>query len=669
MVHRNSLNVDQPHHNKHNHLHLCFCASSHDATYHLVATRAHEPINHSHRERYLDFTAVSQSTKSRVCCSFMDGLDYGVGSSDLTFHPSTMVHDSVSDGKLSVFVAFHPCYTKSTNYQSRYATEPPKPLLMLQMRTVVTLSNNMGSCELEGMPPELQIEILSLSSSLDSLYNLIRASPRYYQVFLTMRETVLYQVICRLIGLKVLPDAIFLARCSQLPRARARLDLASTIEKIAEYQEHQQNFSHNTPVGFSTLIRLCQLQPTIEYHLESLGDDALKCLGNCTQALRTGVIRTNSKARGECTGKESDLLSTTEKARLRRALYRIELYGLLFYQTPTFSFQTQRISGQEQERIFLSKFPPWEVEEMASIWYYFHLRLGECFDHVEDKFVQLVLTNGASSTYDKSEENYEALTEQAKAQRGCHYDTNFSKKFMHSQMDDFFALDGFGRHKFFTCYGKRDGHGECMEYIFALGLRDLRQFLELEDDKDKKSKEKKWQDEMLQMRTVLTLFDKATPQRTFAKAYSVYTANIARRVTEWPEAQTYEPDDVSLSSPSAGYRWARKTFDRTSSFPCRHRGGLRSLGYVFWDQERLDASGVFTQQYDPAKFTPYSHSARTTNARPKNRFKKIVDHCHDAKAGQRKYQPSAELRLKKLIDERVWGRARKTMEKYLSGHR
>ena len=521
----------------------------------------------------------------------MDGLDYGVGISDLIVLRSTLVPDSVSDGKLSVFAALHPCYTKSTNYQSRYATEPPKPLLMLQMRTVVTLSNNMGSCELEGMPPELQIEILSLSSSLKSLYNLIRASPRYYQVFLPSRETLLNQVIRRLIGSEVLPDAVFLARCSKLPRAR--LDHASTIEKIAEYQKHLQNFSSSNPVKFSTLIRLCQFQPTVEYHLETLGSKALNCLGDCTQALRTGVMTTNSKVRGERTGKEPDPLSTTEKARLRRALYRIELYGLLFYQTPTFSIQTQRIPGQEQERMFLSKFSPWEVEEMASIWYYFHLRLGECFDHVEDKFIQLVLTNGPSSIYDKSEENHEALAEQAKAQRACHYDANFAKNFMHSEMDNFFALDGFGHHKFFTCYGKRDGHGEFMEYMFALGLRVLRQFFEFEDDKDKKSKEK---DEILQMRTVLTLFDKATPQRTFAKAYSVYTANIARRVTEWPEAQSYDPDDVSLSSPSAGYRWARKTFDRTSSFPCRHRGGLRSLGYVFWDQERLDASGVFTQQ-------------------------------------------------------------------------
>ena len=540
----------------------------------------------------MDFTHVGQPTNSRVCSKFMDGLDNGIGFSDLNFLPSANSHDSVSDRKL--FVTLPPFYTKSINYQSRYATEPPKPLLLLQMLTVVTLSNNMGSCELEGIPPELQIEILSLSSSLDSLYNLIRASPQYYQVFLTMRETLLYQVICRLIGLEVLPDAIFLARCSQLPRAR--LDLASTIEKMAEYQEHQQNFSHNTPVGFPTLIRLCQLQPTIEYHLESLGDNALKCLENCTQALRTGVFTTTRKTRGERTGKEPDPLSTTEKARLRRALYRIELYGLLFYQTPTFSIQTQRISGQEQERIFLSKLPPWEVEEMAFIWYYFHLRLGECFDHVEDKFIQLVLTNGPSSTYDKSEENYEALAEQAKAQRGCHYDSTFTKKFVHSEMDDFFALAGFGDHRFFTCYGKRVGHGECMEYMFALGLRILRQLFELEDDKEKKSKEKKLQDEILQMRTVVTLFDKATPQRTFAKAYGVYTANIARRVTEWPEAQSYDPDDVSLSSPSAGYRWARKAFDRTSSFPCRHRGGLRSLGYVFWDQERLDASGVFTQQ-------------------------------------------------------------------------
>ena len=80
------------------------------------------------------------------------------------------------------------------------------------------------------------------------------------------------------------------------------------------------------------------------------------------------------------------------------------------------------------------------------------------------------------------------------------------------------------------------------------------------------------------------------------------------------------------------------------------------------------------QEYSPSSKTPIIllHSliqyAQLTPDK-KKRFKKIVDHCHEAKAGQRKYQPSAELRLKKLVDERVWGRARTTMEKYLSGNR
>ena len=131
MVRPYPLTVDQSHHDKYSHLQLCCAASSHGAKYQLDATRSHEPINHSHRERYLDFTAVSQSTNSRVCSKFMDGLDYGVGSSDLNFYPSTIVHDSVSNGKLPVFVALHPCCTKSTIYQSSYTRDLPRPLLIV----------------------------------------------------------------------------------------------------------------------------------------------------------------------------------------------------------------------------------------------------------------------------------------------------------------------------------------------------------------------------------------------------------------------------------------------------------------------------------------------------------------------------------------------------------
>lgn len=49
------------------------------------------------------------------------------------------------------------------------------------------------------------------------------------------------------------------------------------------------------------------------------------------------------------------------------------------------------------------------------------------------------------------------------------------------------------------------------------------------------------------------------------------------------------------------------------------------------------------------------------------RLKKIVKHCHSARAGQRNHQPSAELRIKTLLDERIWAKARETMVEYLHG--
>lgn len=48
-----------------------------------------------------------------------------------------------------------------------------------------------------------------------------------------------------------------------------------------------------------------------------------------------------------------------------------------------------------------------------------------------------------------------------------------------------------------------------------------------------------------------------------------------------------------------------------------------------------------------------------------SRLKKIIKHCYSARAGQRKHQPSAELRIKSLLDERIWAKARETMAEYL----
>ncbi len=65
------------------------------------------------------------------------------------------------------------------------------------------------------------MHILLDVSSIQDLFSLIRASPRYYQVFLTAREKILITVVERDVGPELLRDAIYAARACLLDPRRS----------------------------------------------------------------------------------------------------------------------------------------------------------------------------------------------------------------------------------------------------------------------------------------------------------------------------------------------------------------------------------------------------------------------------------------------------------------
>lgn len=437
----------------------------------------------------------------------------------------------------------------------------------------------MGSSHLDSLAAELQIKVLCQSSSLQSLYNLIRASPRYFQVFLSTKEVILNQVIRRVVGQEVFYDAVFLAEALHLSPKGLTHNSANGL--MRKYVQDVATFSYDTALSPSTLAYLCRLHPIIEYHSEKIRNSALNSLMECAQGMGTKPSPKPFQIKEEHSEIDRLPLSTVETVRLRRALYRTEIYGFLFYLRPSFAAQTQRLTSNDQEGIFLAALSPWEVEEMACIWFYFQSRLGECFDRVEDDFVRLVQDHGPSSDYSKMDENHdklEALTKQARKKVNYEHGHNSLNKPPQDEMESF--LNVYGPHGFFTCAGKSHGHEDLTEILFSLGLSFLRDLFKA--------------DAQQQMRMVLNNVGRS-PQSTFVNAYNIYNTDIATKITQWPQKQDYDPDPDSFIQPGAGYHWARKAFDHEmASFPCRHRGGLRSLGYVFWDKVRLDASGIFS---------------------------------------------------------------------------
>lgn len=441
-------------------------------------------------------------------------------------------------------------------------------------------SDTMGQNFLEkNMPNELKVEIMSQSASLGSLGNLLQASRQYYMVFNSCKKSILDQIIRRLINREVVHDALFLVEIFQAPPTGSYHQF--TIKKMEDYVQSERTFPSNTKLmDLSTSIELCRIHVAIEYHLEQLSKYALSSMGVCAREMSLDKAACSYAVEADLHRMGHSPLSPTEKVRLRRALYRTELYGKLFNRRPNVQVPMKPLHQSEQEKIFLTKFPPWEVEEMACVWHYFQARLGECFDDLEDEVVQLVQKFGPLSTTNSMKESYDALDDRAKCFVDYHSFKN-SATYAHWQMNSFF--DPRGSYRFFTNESKLYEHDNHIQGLCSQGLLFLRNFF----------RENKQQ----QMRAVLSYAASANlakPEPTFIKAYNgPYNTNIATRIAQWPQEQDNSIDDVSLALPSAGYRWARVEFAKSASYPCRHKGRLRALGYVFWDKKRLDASHIF----------------------------------------------------------------------------
>ena len=435
----------------------------------------------------------------------------------------------------------------------------------------------MGHNYLEAqVPVELTLEILKLSPDLESLFSFATVSSQIYQVFQLHRVGILNHVVRRVIGYEVFHEAVFLAEVMQF--SPGTLDRKLAFDSMESYKQTPRTFSWAKKFDLSILVELCRFHHVVTYHVDALSTKALRSMKGCAQALNLGKAthQTNSAPLQRL---KRVPLSNTETARLRRALYRTELFGILFYKRPNPSSQINSIQSHEQESHFLARFSPWEVEEMMCVWHYLQHQLGKCFDDLEDEFVRRIKEYGFSSIKDEMKAPDKALEKQA---RKVYLDVNKLYKPIEPEgieINVLFNPDGpFG---FFSRQSKFCRHESLfMEVLSCLGVEFLHDLFKADIKR--------------QMRMVLSHVNLPW-QPTFIKAHNIYCTKIVARVTEWPQEEQEETmSDEHLDLPNAGYGWARACFaHEVGSYPCRHKGGLRSLGYVFWDNERLTASRIF----------------------------------------------------------------------------
>ena len=424
----------------------------------------------------------------------------------------------------------------------------------------------MSVSHIESLPAEVQTNILKHCTT-KALRGLIGASPRYYQVFLASRTSILSEHTKNIISMEALSTALIASSKSRdAPIGLSFHDVEKSLTVFNETQKLLKPIYIKGRIPVSKSVRLIKLNNAVIYHMKGFADCTLENLFACSKSI---------SPRLPATGIIQDSISETENIRLQRAFYRVDLFCYVFHSSDKFNEITHKqIASKAQEAQFLSQLPPWEVEEIACVWHYLRKRLENLFDRLEDNFVKTALEGGHLGV-----KNVLALEDREALFQEAHDD---SKKFYASQESvNISYMDGRffrgGANDFFRNQAKRFSHDKQIEYLASMGLAFLHRLF----DADPKQ----------QLQIVLQNTCRRSEVKFLSTALNVYCNKAAQRHAEWDD------DDSTLDEyllPNRGFQWARTALD--TSYPCRHKGGLRSLGYVFWDSSRL--RGILGQKED-----------------------------------------------------------------------
>ncbi|KAL8968359.1 MAG: hypothetical protein Q9197_004929 [Variospora fuerteventurae] len=214
------------------------------------------------------------------------------------------------------------------------------------------------------LQPELQLTIMRYACSTKSLFALLKASPRFYQVFRSRRDYVLTELARNLFPGSVFVDAWDTAKALQLPQPLTREISDDFIDTFTRDNQHEQPV---LPLSIST--SLCQLGQLIDWFVQDFWND---CLANL-------------KRLGEYAGLRQDMqalelpLSAVEKGRIQRAFCRFETMGLLVA-----ALKGKDDPYLDQGQAFLGHYPEDDIEGMACVRDYFARRLSGVFEAIEE---------------------------------------------------------------------------------------------------------------------------------------------------------------------------------------------------------------------------------------------------------------------------------------------
>ena len=409
------------------------------------------------------------------------------------------------------------------------------------------------STRLELLPPELQVRLLGCSPSLQSLYSLIRASPRLYQVFLTSKPMILSHVVRRQIHPEVFADALAAAEASLLSNEAATLENAN--ELMTRYKSDRKCANSQDLIPIHISVRLCQLTRTVNW----FAGDFLRYSRGFLDNLDSDIW--NHFGLPEELPDDS-ALSETEQWRLRRSLYRFQLFAGLFRLFPWTA--PAKETERNRAKTFLIHYRSWEIEELTSVWDYMYMRVIAIFHKLEDAHMA-AFKNEASLLIES-------------ALRNGHHDQMRQSLHTVCEMFDRFKNEDI----VFSSY-RTPRRLLCVKHLLSLRLDYIRTLFE-----------GNCQDQ--------TQFINASSNEGNNLLLEVLYHRPGLRATTREEIRSAQGNAVllfpgdHLGEASMGWRWVNGFFEDERPLRVEEAESLRLCGYVFWDESRLRASSILDSE-------------------------------------------------------------------------
>lgn len=410
----------------------------------------------------------------------------------------------------------------------------------------------------ELISPEIQQQILCHLENFDTLYALIRASPRFYQVFCLNKDTTLSEIALCQFHPAVRPEAVAVATLVQLQHWSQRNTQSQRDTALIfceTFPDRIQSWCDlNTLEKISTQV--CKLNRDVKFFINDYARNTLPILHQLGQSQDHEILSEYPQHNDV----SDPQLSSTEVGRLQRAFCRFELYRLLFSRCSHDNLDGTHkclrlppLTTSQQANIFLRKLPAFQITEIACIRDYLYRRLRGILDQLENEAVRTVPLETTT---------FEEYDDEAPRWRSPFY--IFTSQAQHEQE-------------------------EHLEHLMSLGLSYTRRIMQSSGDEQR---------HLFLHYVRASVLDRLETD-CLSKAFQCLGFNPYFRdhgVYRGPKT-IFVPasDENGYSELPQGWLWAHQHHEPYNLVDRVYKG-LRDWGYVFWDYDRLHKSGILRRE-------------------------------------------------------------------------